>query len=560
MKSNKWKTSVSYRMSAIAITMIIACSAAIGVFSFALYRNDSIDKSSYEALATARAVAASIDTEAYTEILEKNETNDYWDGLKAYLDEVKINADLEYLYVLNATDSGQLMYFAEGAKPGEDEIDNMIGFFGELDTEGAFADEAGDTLATGQETVTEIYNSEGFGMMVSGFAPVKDASGKTIAAVGADISLNDVMMSTNIFGLAIIAIAVGVSIVCGLLFSRYAKKNIGTPINQLTDASEKISVGDTDVTLNFTSEDEIGRLTNSFNRMVDSTVKQVHALETIADGDLSVTVHSRGEKDTMSHAMRKMVDNLSNMVSKINVATEQVAIGSKQVADGADVLAQGAMEQSGSVDELSRSVVEVTEITDKNSEMAVNAADLAETIMQDANEGTGQMTRMEQAVKDISDSSASIGKIIKIIDDIAFQTNILALNAAVEAARAGEHGKGFAVVADEVRNLASKSADAAQETDRLINESMEKASLGSQISSEMVESLSRIVEGIGQSTEIVKGIAEMSVKQKEDIDRIKTGIEQVANVAQQNSAAASQEMSSQAQLLGDYVKVFRIGK
>jgi methyl-accepting chemotaxis protein len=196
--------------------------------------------------------------------------------------------------------------------------------------------------------------------------------------------------------------------------------------------------------------------------------------------------------------------------------------------------------------------------------MAGRAAALANTIMKNAGKGNRQMDEMTAAVKEINTASQGISKVIKVIDDIAFQTNILALNAAVEAARAGQHGKGFAVVAEEVRNLAAKSAKAAKETGDMIQNSIEKAEMGSQIAIETATSLAEIVSGINESSELVKGIAKSSEEQALGIDQINIGIDQVSQVIQQNSAtaeesaAASEEMSGQSDVLGDLISRFTL--
>jgi methyl-accepting chemotaxis protein len=230
---------------------------------------------------------------------------------------------------------------------------------------------------------------------------------------------------------------------------------------------------------------------------------------------------------------------------------------SKQIADGSQSLAQGSTEKAASVQQLSASITEIADKTKDNAEKAERAAMLAGDIKISAEKGSTQMDEMMTAVKDINESSQSIGKVIKVIDDIAFQTNILALNAAVEAARAGQHGKGFAVVAEEVRTLASKSAEAAKDTEGLIADSIQKAELGSRIADETAASLTEIVTGIGESNQLIAEISQLSEEQTAGIEQINRGIDQVAQVVQQNSAtaeqsaAASQEMSGQSMLLDE---------
>ncbi|MDL2295012.1 methyl-accepting chemotaxis protein, partial [Ruminococcaceae bacterium OttesenSCG-928-D13] len=271
-------------------------------------------------------------------------------------------------------------------------------------------------------------------------------------------------------------------------------------------------------------------------------------------------------EDTLGNAIAKMVDSLNQMFSEINNATGQVSTGSSQIATGAQNLAQATTEQSATVEELLASVSDIAEKTRENARRAEHAADLAGSIKQSAEQGTAQMGRMTQAVEEINAASQSISAVIKVIDDIAFQTNILALNAAVEAARAGEHGKGFAVVADEVRNLAGKSAEAAKDTGKLIADTVEKAELGAQIAQETSLSLDTIVEGINESTTVVGEIAESSEAQNLAIEEVNKGIDQVSQVVQTNSAtaeesaAAAEEMSSQAAMLQSMVAQFKVAQ
>ena len=312
------------------------------------------------------------------------------------------------------------------------------------------------------------------------------------------------------------------------------------------------------------TKDEIGKVVNGCMHFIEHIEESAHELDVIADGDLSVEVEMLSDNDTIAKSLNHMLDNLNNIFGEIQSSSSQVSTGSKQIADGAQSLAQGSTEQAASVQQLSASISEIAERTKTNAETAGRTARLSETIRESAEKGRRQMDDMIGAVKDINDASKSISKIIKTIDDIAFQTNILALNAAVEAARAGVHGKGFAVVAEEVRNLASKSAEAAKETGEMIQNSMDKAELGSTIAGETAASLNEILSGITESNQLVVEIAESSESQSQGISQINTGIDQVAQVVQQNSAtaeesaAASEEMSGQSDMLQQLIAQFKL--
>ena len=310
-------------------------------------------------------------------------------------------------------------------------------------------------------------------------------------------------------------------------------------------------------------DDEIGQYINSTVQLVTHLREVDRTLKSVSEGDLTTDIVLLSESDTLGQSLKNMTGSLDKMFIDINSSTEQVSTAAKQIADSAQSLAQGATQQAASIEELSGSISEISQTTTINAKMADNAAELANQIMNNAEKGSGQMVEMISAVKEMNEASQSIGKIIKTIDDIAFQTNILALNAAVEAARAGQHGKGFAVVADEVRSLAAKSAEAAKDTSELIENSMEKAEFGARIASETSASLEEIVAGINESNKLISDIARLSEEQSVGTEQINDGIEQVAEVVQQNSAiaeesaAAAEEMNAQADVLQGLISYFK---
>ena len=373
--------------------------------------------------------------------------------------------------------------------------------------------------------------------------------------------------------LYVVLITVAILIIASVLIYIFVTGMITKPLTALSAFMKKagstgdISLSPEDVNvINKLAQkpDEMGHAISGSAAFVGHVTHISKELETIANGDLTADIKPLSDVDVMGKTMKQMLNQLNKMFTDIQASTYQVSTGSKQVADGAQILAQGSTEQAASIQQLSSSITEIAERTKINASTADKTASLSATIKESAEKGSQQMDDMISAVGEINDASKNIRKIIKTIDDIAFQTNILALNAAVEAARAGQHGKGFAVVAEEVRNLASKSAEAAKDTGNMIQNSMEKAELGSRIAGATAESLKEIVEGINESSQLIAEIAGASEQQSVGIEQINTGIDQVAQVVQQNSAtaeqsaAASVEMSNQSAILQDLIAHFKL--
>ncbi|HYH04739.1 MAG TPA: methyl-accepting chemotaxis protein, partial [Bacillota bacterium] len=506
-------------------------------------------------------------------------------------------------------------------------------------------------------------------------------------------SIKNLTNNVILFGTILaVLMAIGIALVITKYFT--------TGIAKLTQAANKLAVGDIDVQLDINSQDEIGMLMQSFEEMVQNIRKQTQAIEKMAAGDMMVKIAMRSEKDVMSQSITRVVETLKDLVQEMvdlsrlfqegklakrgnaakfeggyreiiggvngaldaviepikessavlqqvaqgnlqvrvkgnyqgdhaemkdalnltvetmqgyigdisNILSEiaggnldlevnsdyrgdfiqiknslnsiinslndvfgdfatsaqQVASGAKQVSESSQGLSQGASEQASTVEEINASINEVAGQTKQNAVTANQASQLALTAKEKAVEGNQQMEEMLKAMGAINESSANISKIIKVIDEIAFQTNILALNAAVEAARAGQYGKGFAVVAEEVRNLAARSANAAKETTAMIEGSIKKVEIGTKLANDTANALNQIVAGIAQTAELVEGIATSSNEQATGIAQINQGIAQVSQVTQSNtataeeSAAASEELSTQAQLLNEAVGRFKI--
>lgn len=380
---------------------------------------------------------------------------------------------------------------------------------------------------------------------------------------------NDSQVKTGIM-IMVIVFVVGVAISIGL--GTYISYTITTPAKKLSTMADMLSVGDLGTDSLVTKRDyivieqkeEMGSLARSIRSLIINTMEQVDAIKKVAEGNLTAEIVIRSDKDELGKSMNELVNNFHQLVSTIVTTAEQVASGSNYVSDSSMALSQGATEQASVVQQLTASLDVISFQTNLNAQNAEKANILAKNAKINAANGNDQMKEMLVAMDEINISSSNINKIIKVIDDIAFQTNILALNAAVEAARAGQHGKGFAVVAEEVRNLAARSASAAKETTSLIEGSIKKVEAGTKIANITAEALNQIVDEVEKAAELVSTIATSSKEQAAGIDQINQGIVQVSQVVQTNattaeeSAAASAELSSHALKLQENVRIFKL--
>ena len=341
---------------------------------------------------------------------------------------------------------------------------------------------------------------------------------------------------------------------------RLIKKNL----NKVTDAAEMIAAGKTDFTIEKESNDEFGALIDSFNKVIEGTRRQTEAAQQASGGDMTVEIPLKSDADVLGKALQKFIMESHASISSIKEAAYQVSTSSAQVASASEALAQGSTEQASAIEQITASITDVAAKTKENAAQANAAAELMVTAIEDVQKGNVEMQEMVVAMEEINKASENISKIIKVIDDIAFQTNILALNAAVEAARAGEAGKGFAVVAEEVRNLAAKSSAAAAETAEMIEGSIQKVADGTKIARGTEEALAQITAVVQKSNGLVSDIAASSNYQATAIAQIDQAVEQVSQVVQTNSAtseecaAAAQEMAEQSGLVRELLSVYTL--
>ena len=409
---------------------------------------------------------------------------------------------------------------------------------------------------------------------------VKGGAQDTINKFGTMTQYNISLASDHIASdqwesLAAVFIMIGIIVLSFLLamkLSRYISGLISNPMQKFATFAEMVAVGDINVEkvidekdrLWVLRKDEVGVLAGAFKKMMASTKEQSQKTAAIASGDLTTDITVRSESDILGKALTELVEKFNKLVFSIVSASNQVNSGAKLVADSSTTLSQGATEQASSIEQLTASLEEITSQTAQNAQNAKSTNGLTKEIQNDAETGSAKMSEMLHAMDDISASSENIGKIIKVIQDIAFQTNILSLNAAVEAARAGEQGKGFAVVAEEVRNLAAQSAKAAKETADLIENSNGRVETGAKVAKESAEALDKIVSGISKVSNYIQDIATASNQQSAALEQVNQGIMQVSQVVQTNAAsaeecaAASEELSGQADLLKKSVGVFKL--
>lgn len=376
-------------------------------------------------------------------------------------------------------------------------------------------------------------------------------------------------------GRNLILLCITITLILVTMLCLFINSRIIRPLKRLQDVSQEISAGNLSVIIKSASNNEFGHVSTSLKDTAErlgTYIDYIHelsmVLDMIAEGNLDFTLQLEysGEFSRLMRSIDNIKQSLTHTLRQIHLSAGQVSTGASSISENAQMLAQGTTEQAHTMDKLTSMVQNISDNVKSNAEHAAQASHKAKNVEAHMQASNQKMDSMLQAMKQISDSSGKISKIISSIEDIAFQTNILALNAAVEAARAGASGKGFAVVADEVRNLASKSAEAAKNTSGLIVESVFSVENGTQILNDTARTLSMAANGVNEISGSIEQISSATRTQSDAITQIVLGLEEISSGIQANSAtseesaSASAELSNQAQNLFKQVSNFKVAE
>ncbi len=429
------------------------------------------------------------------------------------------------------------------------------------------------------EELTQEANDQALNILMTQYKPLMDQLRDNLTKVGDTADANALTKvedgmalsrTADVLIIAIMVVSVVISIILALLISESVRK----PVVEMQNVCREVAGGNMNVEITYHSVDELGAMADNMRQMTESVRTIIHdvdqCLGALGEGDFTATskIHEAyvGDYHGILEAMSKLRDTMNDVLCQIDVSADQVNSGGEQVSSSAQALAQGSTEQASSVQELAATINEISHQIEATAEHAKTAKEENELSHAQIEVCSQHMDELMRAMSLIDNKSKEISKVIKTIEDIAFQTNILALNAAVEAARAGSAGKGFAVVADEVRNLATKSQEASKSTGALIEETVKAVDEGTRLSGETDQALREVVASAQKVLDAVILISNATEEQSNAVAQVTTGIDQISSVVQTNSAtaeesaAASEELSGQANLLKEMIGRFTLAR
>lgn len=458
-----------------------------------------------------------------------------------YLDEIKNETTCDVTIFGGDTRIATTLLNAEGNRNVGTQMDGRI--------KGIVIDNGG-TYTSKAKIFGEEYFTE--------YKPITDLYGNVCGAYFAGLPTAENKAAFTQVVLIAVGAALVVLVISAFVVMYFTKRVVAKPIVEVSSLAESMSRGNLsipDFTYKF-ANNELGdfalALQNTKHSLSDYINDISSVLNSMASGDFTAdtSIKYEGDFEQIAASFAQIRAQLSEIVRNINVSSEQVLSGSSQMANGSQILANGTTTQANAIEELNATIINISEKTQVNAKNALNAKNLSAGVETSTVQQNEEMQSVMEAMKTIEKRSTEISNIINTIDDIAFQTNILALNAAVEAARAGDAGKGFAVVADEVRNLASKSAEAVNETTNLITATVAAVDNGTALVRSAVSSMKEITEKTKETTRLIDEISSASDAQAEAIRQVTVGLQQISDVVQQNSATAEETAASCEELSG----------
>lgn len=474
------------------------------------------------------------------------------DKLKELINGYAAESNIGY-FILTDSDNNIIMHENSEFLPEKDDIKNISSVLG-------------GNYPKAVQSDTSMKDYDGKSVYLSS-SPVGDTGWTLYVVQSASVYTED---SRNLIMLLCVIVLIAAVVV--IIVTSVVSKSISDPIITVKNAAERMAEGYFDVNINCNTNDETGMLANSMKKLCITTNEILDDLKYIMKGleagNLTMLSKDRniykGDFSTLIDSIRNFKNRLTEIIQNINDASEQVLSGSEHVSSGAQGLSQGTTEQASSIQQLSATINEINNKVDENAGFAQSAMEKSNENGREIQHVSEKMNELVSAMSQTKECSDQIGKIIKSIEDIAFQTNILALNAAVEAARAGTAGKGFAVVADEVRNLAAKSAEAANNTGTLIENTIASVERGDKLVNDVAKVMSMVSESSQQITMLNTNICNSSSELASSIAQVNQGVEQISSVVQTNaatseqSAAASQQLTGQAHTLKKLVNEFTL--